>query len=56
MNIAILLLAAFAPLVDAKSWKAGMASVDISPTEPIYLNGYGAPHAPINRSEAAALG
>ena len=41
MKIAILMLAAFAPLVDAKTWKAGLASVDISPTEPIYLNGYG---------------
>ncbi len=42
MKIAILMLAAAAQGVDAKSWKAGMAAVDISPTEPIYLNGYGA--------------
>ena len=39
MKIALFLLAT--ALVNAKSWNAGLGSADISPTEPIYLNGYG---------------
>ena len=41
MKIAIVLLAVLPSLVAAKGWKAGFAAADISPTEPIYLNGYG---------------
>ena len=41
MKFALLLLLLLPTLASAKSWKAGLASVDISPTEPIYLNGYG---------------
>ena len=41
MKIALILLAALAVPLAAKPYRAGLASVDISPGGPIYQNGYG---------------